>query len=125
MNNQILPQNYCFAFGLLSLGLAIVIGAFGAHGLKDILDEYGKDVFFKANFYHFVIAFTVLILCLAQVSHLKVSVILLLVGSFIFSGSLYLLAITGIKWLGAITPIGGTIMILVIFFQAWVAFKSN
>lgn len=125
MNTQIITPNYCFALGLLSLGLAIVIGAFGAHGLKDLLDEYGKDVFFKANFYHFVIAFTILILCLADVSHLKLSVVMLLIASLLFSGSLYILAITGIKWLGAITPIGGTIMIMVIFFQAWLASKPS
>ncbi len=125
MNNQLPVSNLYFGLGLFSLGLAIVIGAFGAHGLKDILDDYGKDVFFKANFYHFVIAFTILILCLAHVSYLKLSVSLLLLASIIFSGSLYVLAITGLKWLGAITPIGGTIMILVIFFQAYLAFKGR
>lgn len=125
MNTQLPASNLLFGLGLLYLGLAIVIGAFGAHGLKNILDDYGKDIFFKANFYHFVIAFTILILCLGSVSYLKLSVILLLIASLIFSGSLYLLAISGLKWLGAITPIGGTIMILVIFFQAWIALRGQ
>ncbi|MEX0595021.1 MAG: DUF423 domain-containing protein [Candidatus Paceibacterota bacterium] len=125
MNNQINHSRVCFGIGLLYLGIAIILGAFGAHGLKDILDDYGKDIFFKANFYHFVVAFTILLFSNANLGSLKLSVRLLLLASFIFSGSLYLLAITGLKWLGAVTPIGGTLMIGVILYQGWKAIREK
>ncbi len=100
----------------LFIALAIVLGAFGAHGLKNILDQYHLDVYEKAVQYHFLNALGLLILAVslqgAQTSGLSVACTLILVGIIIFSGSLYLLAVTDLRWLGAITPIGGVLMIL-------------
>ena len=87
--------------------LAVALGAFGAHGLKDLLMRNGMlPVWEKAVFYHIIHA--VVLLFLASRAPLQnVAIWLFLVGVVVFSGSLYLLAFTGIKWLGAITPVGG------------------
>jgi uncharacterized membrane protein YgdD (TMEM256/DUF423 family) len=94
-------------FGLLSVAL----GAFGAHSLKNILDEYGKSIYEKAVLYqmfHSMALFAVGVL-----QHLFKGISIspagfgFLIGILLFSGSLYVLAISGVKWLGAITPVGG------------------
>jgi uncharacterized membrane protein YgdD (TMEM256/DUF423 family) len=87
--------------------LAVALGAFGAHGLKDILTRNGTtSIWEKAVFYQFV--HTVMLFILAKRSPLqKGPWFCFLVGILIFSGSLYLLALTNLKWLGAITPLGG------------------
>lgn len=92
--------------------LAVVLGAFGAHGLKDLLGHNGTiAIWEKAVFYHFIHA--VMLFILAE----RKNVPLLTWWSFfagilIFSGSLYLLAVTNLHWLGAITPIGGVAFII-------------
>jgi len=104
-------------FGFLSVAL----GAFGAHSLKNILDEYGKSVYEKAVLYqmfHSMALFAVGVL-----QHLFKQIPFspagfgFLVGILLFSGSLYVLAISGLKWLGAITPIGG---VAFLFGWAWI-----
>lgn len=108
----------------LLMALAIIIGAFGAHGLKPYLDEYGTSIYTKASNYQFYN--TLGLFAIAFISYLipnskkiKISYYLVLVGMLIFSFSLYTLAISKIMWLGAITPIGGSLLIigwLVLFF---------
>ena len=87
--------------------LAVVLGAFGAHGLKDLLTRNDTaTIWEKAVFYHFIHA--IMLFVLAQRPSLHFGPWLsFLVGILIFSGSLYLLAVTNIRILGAITPIGG------------------
>jgi uncharacterized membrane protein YgdD (TMEM256/DUF423 family) len=87
--------------------LAVGLGAFGAHGLKDLLARNGTGgIWEKAVFYQFI--HTVMLFILARRSPLHTgSWICFLAGILIFSGSLYLLALTNLKWFGAITPIGG------------------
>lgn len=92
--------------------LGVILGAFGAHGLKNILAQNGTAAIWeKAVFYHFIHAVMLFILAerkpfpaLAWWSFLA--------GIVIFSGSLYLLAVTDVLWLGAITPIGGLAFLL-------------
>jgi uncharacterized membrane protein YgdD (TMEM256/DUF423 family) len=96
----------------LSGMLAVVLGAFGAHALKARLDDYALGVFETAVQYHFYHSFALLAVGLIamsqpQITLLKTSGWLFIIGMPIFSGSLYLLSITGVKWLGAITPLGG------------------
>lgn len=87
--------------------LAVALGAFGAHGLKDLLAQnHTAAIWEKAVFYHFI--HTVMLFVLAQRRPLASGPWLsFFAGILIFSGSLYLLAVTNVKWLGAITPIGG------------------
>lgn len=102
---------YSRAAALLGL-LAVVLGAFGAHGLKDLLGRNGTlAVWEKAVFYHFIHA--VMLFMLAERNILpKLAWWSFFTGVVIFSGSLYLLAVTNERWLGAITPVGGTAFIV-------------
>ena len=101
---------------LMCLGVAM--GAFGAHGLKDTLSPYGLAVYEKAVLYHFVHGLSLLIVPLYAASgaltksRAQLVTLLFVFGILLFCGSLYVLAITEIKWLGAITPIGGTLFIV-------------
>jgi uncharacterized membrane protein YgdD (TMEM256/DUF423 family) len=87
--------------------LGVLLGAFGAHGLKNILAQNQTvAIWEKAVFYHFIHA--VMLFVLAGRKPLpRGPWVSFLIGILIFSGSLYALAITNLKWLGAITPIGG------------------
>ncbi|MEE4252400.1 MAG: DUF423 domain-containing protein [Alcanivoracaceae bacterium] len=101
-----------FIFGALGGLLSVAFGAFGAHALRDRLDAYSLGIYETAvqyQFYH-SLALLVTALMLLQFpasSLLKSSVVLFLLGILVFSGSLYLLSFTGMRWLGAITPLGG------------------
>jgi uncharacterized membrane protein YgdD (TMEM256/DUF423 family) len=87
--------------------LAVALGAFGAHGLKHLLEQNGTAAIWeKAVFYQFIHAVMLFVLA-GRTPLSKGPWFSFLIGIIIFSGSLYLLAITNIKWLGAITPLGG------------------
>jgi uncharacterized membrane protein YgdD (TMEM256/DUF423 family) len=87
--------------------LAVVLGAFGAHGLRSTLEAREMlDAWNKAVFYHFIHAVALLVLALYG-SLNRGACWLLVVGILLFSGSLYLLAVTNLRWLGAVTPFGG------------------
>jgi uncharacterized membrane protein YgdD (TMEM256/DUF423 family) len=105
--------------GSLNAALAVILGAFGAHLLKSQLSENLMATFQTANQYHFFHAlglFAVAFIASHTNSKLvKWSGFLMFIGIILFSGSLYILSITGIKWLGAITPIGG-----IAFIGAWI-----
>ncbi len=95
------------------MAAAVILGAFGAHGLRDKLDAYSMSVYEKAVFYHFIHALGILLVALLARTQ-AITVVgqtrvcwLLFAGIVIFSGSLYALAVTGVRLLGAITPIGG------------------
>jgi uncharacterized membrane protein YgdD (TMEM256/DUF423 family) len=113
------------AIGAIFLGLAVTIGAFGAHGLRARLDEYSMGVYEKAVFYHFIHGTALLIVPLFArmdlISGAGASRVcwLLAAGILIFSGSLYVLSVTGIRTLGAITPFGGTAFIAGWAILAW------
>lgn len=97
--------------GAALLALAVVLGAFGAHALKgklagDMIQVYKTGV--EYHFYHALGLILVGILSFQLSSgFINWSAICLVTGIILFSGSLYLLAVTGIKWLGIITPLGG------------------
>ena len=96
--------------------MTVVLGAFGAHALKDILDDYGQSIYNKAVLYQMFHALGILIVALINNLFLDCSfniiIYLFAIGIILFSGSLYILAITKIKWLGMITPIGGMLFII-------------
>ena len=92
--------------------LAVVLGAFGAHGLKHLLAGNGTTVIWeKAVFYHFIHAVMLFVLA-ERKTFPAVAWWSFLAGIVIFSGSLYLLAVTNVHWLGAITPFGGAAFLL-------------
>jgi uncharacterized membrane protein YgdD (TMEM256/DUF423 family) len=87
--------------------LAVALGAFGAHSLKSTLQTHGMlDAWNKAVLYHFIHAIALLVLALYGASN-RGAWWLLLAGIFLFSGSLYTMALTNLRWLGAVTPLGG------------------
>ena len=104
--------------GAGALCLAVMLGAFGAHGLRDRLDAYSLGVYERAVFYHFIHALGLLITPLFVRAGMLSSVAgnrvawLLLIGILLFSGSLYVLAISGARLLGAVTPFGGLAFIV-------------
>src|ERR1017187_7462762 len=108
------------AIGAAQMALAVALGAFGAHALKGRLDPYSTDIYQRAVLYHFIHALGILIVsalfragALTQTTCTTVCA-LLVAGIVLFSGSLYLLALTGTRALGAVTPFGG-----VSFIAAW------
>ncbi len=113
------------AVGSLALAAAVMLGAFGAHGLRGRLDAYSMDIYGRAVFYHFVHALGLLVVPLmSRQGAVTPSAawwvcVLLFAGIVIFSGSLYALALTGVRALGAITPIGGLAFIAAWLLLAW------
>ncbi|HTM11826.1 MAG TPA: DUF423 domain-containing protein [Bryobacteraceae bacterium] len=107
--------------GAILLALAVMIGAFGAHALQGRLDAYSKGVYETGVMYHFFHALGLLVVSfLPRIGALSAAragwvCMLLLAGITLFSGSLYALAISGVRMLGAVTPLGG-----LAFIAAWI-----
>jgi len=107
--------------GAILLALAVIIGAFGAHALQGRLDAYSKGVYETGVMYHFFHALGILVVSflprIGALSEPRAGWVcaLLLAGVVLFSGSLYALAISGVRLLGAVTPFGG-----LAFIAAWV-----
>ena len=102
--------------------LAVALGAFGAHGLKDLLAQNGTTAIWeKAVFYHFIHA-VMLFLLAERKPFPAVAWWSFLIGIFFFSGSLYLLAATNVLWLGAITPVGG---VSFLYGWAWLILRAT
>ncbi len=116
------PGRRTIAAGALLAMLAVIAGAFGAHGLKSSLDSYSLGIFETAARYQMYHSLALLVVGLlasrAEYSRrwLIAAALAFGFGILLFSGSLYLLALTGIGWLGAITPFGG-----VVFLLGWIA----
>ena len=86
---------------------AVALGAFGAHALKATLQSSGMlDVWNKAVLYHFLHGVALVALALYGARN-RPPYFLLVAGIVLFSGSLYTMALTNVRWLGAITPLGG------------------
>lgn len=118
------------AIGALLCLLAVAIGAFGAHGLKEVLSEDELSTYQTGVQYHMIhglgILFTALLANMwGESPRLKWGARLLLIGVILFSGSLYLLSITGIKPLGIITPFGGVSFIAGWFLIGWAALSRK
>ena len=119
------------ATGAAALALAVIFGAFGAHALQDRLDAYSRGIYETAVMYHFFHALGVLIVSLMPksgfLSQVQASWVcaLLAAGIVLFSGSLYVLAITRIPALGAITPFGGLAFIAGWLVLAWALLRGQ
>jgi len=114
-----------------ALALAVIFGAFGAHGLRDRLDAYSTNVYEKAVLYHFFHALGLLFVSLMpKLGYLTARqagwvCALLLAGIVLFSGSLYVLAVTRIQTLGIITPFGGLAFIAGWLALAWMLLRNQ
>jgi len=107
---RIMTQQLFLSIASLLGGLGVILGAFGAHYLKTILDQEMLNVFETGVRYQMYHVFALFAVALTEGS--AYSGWAFIVGTVLFSGSLYLLSITGIKWLGMITPIGGVILVI-------------
>ncbi|SHE76766.1 Uncharacterized membrane protein YgdD, TMEM256/DUF423 family [Fodinibius roseus] len=115
-------QKLFLTIGSVAMALAVILGAFGAHSLKKILSEEMLTIFETGVTYHFYHAIGLLVIgivarYLPDSALLSWSGWLMLAGIIVFSGSLYLLSVSGIRWLGAITPVGG-----LCFIASWILF---
>ena len=114
LNNKI---KIFFAIASFMMALGIAFGAFGAHALKSILDEYFLKIYNTGVQYHFYntlgLFIATFIYALKPTSKkILISLWLIIIGMIIFSFSLYFLAILNMPILGAVTPIGGTLLII-------------
>lgn len=115
------------AFGALCCGLAVMAGAFGAHGLKNRIDAASLELWKTAAQYFFYAGIAQMVVGAVALQHpvggFRTAGILLLVGGLIFAGTVFALALGGPRWLGAVTPLGGLLMILGFLSTAWTAFR--
>ena len=91
--------------------IGVCLGAFGSHALRSRLTDYYMDVYKTAVLYHFIHALGLFVVAWlsSQIQDPKINLAgyMFVLGIVLFSGSLYILSITQIKWFGAITPLGG------------------
>ena len=112
--------------GAISAGTAVLLGAFGAHGLRDVLDDRMLAIFETGVRYQMYHALALLALgALKSRTQLPLYAVgaLFLAGTLMFSGSLYALALTGVRALGMITPIGGVAFAAGWILLAWRAIR--
>jgi uncharacterized membrane protein YgdD (TMEM256/DUF423 family) len=117
-----------FMIGSILSGIAVATGAFGAHGLKNLVSAQALETWDKAVRYQMYHGLALLVLAWAlthwpeQAKLLGIGGWLFLAGTILFSGSLYVLVLSGVKWLGAITPLGGVAFVagwLYLVIAAW------
>ncbi len=118
-----------FVIGALLAAAAILAGAFGAHGLRQHLDESSLDIWQTAVRYHFWHALALVLLArLSGSGSSPWPLRLFVAGIVLFSGSLYALSLGGGRWLGPLTPIGGSCLVagwILLAFRGWEASKPR
>ena len=107
------------AAGALLAGLAVALGAFGAHGLRGLVGPAEIGWWQTAALYHMVHALGLLALGASGRAEMGAPAMLLGAGTILFSGSLYVMALTGAGWLGPVTPLGGLLLIAGWALAAW------
>ena len=116
--------NLIIAFGAFNAFIAVAAGAFAAHGLKEILSAEYLNTFKTAADYQMMHAIGLILIGLLDKQNTSrysvAAAAFMFVGIILFSGSLYLLTLTGTKWLGIITPFGG-----LCFLIAWLTLGIN
>lgn len=121
-------ERFLFVSGALAALLGVLLGAFGTHALRDRLPPDLLATFETGVRYHFYHAFALLAAAYAAQRWPEGAAVaagaLFMAGIVLFSGSLYLLALTGVRWLGAITPLGGLAFIAGWAALAWTAWSA-
>lgn len=117
-----------FALGAISAFIAVAAGAFGAHGLRSRLDTDMLAVFEVGARYQMYHALALVAVAWAYTrwpsALVATSGTLFVIGTVLFSGSLYVLSLSGIKWLGAVTPLGGLAFLGGWFCLAWAVLRG-
>ena len=117
-----------FVLGALAALIGVTLGAFAAHGLKSRLDPTALTTFETGVRYHMYHALALLAVAWAATrwpgGAVNASGWLFAAGIVLFSGSLYALSLTGMRWLGAITPLGGLAFLAGWLCLAWAAWKA-
>jgi uncharacterized membrane protein YgdD (TMEM256/DUF423 family) len=101
--------------GAWTMALGVLLGAFGAHGLRSHLEPDRMDVYHTAVFYQLIHGLAMILTARSGVvmtGKPDWTLRLLISGVLLFSGSLYVYTLTGIRWLGAVTPFGGICFVL-------------
>ena len=115
--------------GAVMAGIAILLGAFGAHGLKNKITADYLIVFDTGVKYHFYHSLGLMIIGILAfhfpTEPLHIPCIFIVSGIILFSGSLYVLSITGLKWVGAITPLGGLSFIIGWILTAYYIWRAS
>lgn len=121
-------MNWMIALGALNGALAVMAGAFGAHGLKARLTPELLATWSTGAEYHMYHALALLLVGAIAAAQPQVALngpgVSFMVGIVLFSGSLYVLALSGVKILGAVTPFGGVAFIVGWLWLAWAAFAA-
>ena len=126
--SRMTPVRLFFVLGSVLAGLAVGLGAFGAHGLRATLSSDDLSTFEIGVRYQMYHALALIAVAWAASRWESTSIVVagwaFVVGILIFSGSLYFLVITGPRWLGAITPIGGVALLVGWALLAWGALQG-
>lgn len=124
-----MQERHLVAYAALNLLIAIAAGAFGAHGLKAILNTEMLGIWQTAVQYQMVHGLALFALVSLSTrwpaTTIRRSAVAMLLGILLFSGSLYVLALTGVRLLGAITPIGGLAFLFAWASLLWTALSSK
>ncbi len=123
-----MKHNVIISFGSFNAVLAIAFGAFAAHGLQDHIDERSIQIFNTAADFHFWHAIGLIVVGLVAKNTPSTNftpiVWIMTLGILLFCGSLYILSVTGILWLVAITPFGGISFMIAWLWLAWKSLKA-
>ncbi len=122
-----MKYNVIISLGGFNAALAIAFGAFAAHGLQGHIDERSIQIFNTAADFHFWHAIGLIVVGLvAKNTHDSYTSVvwIMTLGILLFCGSLYILSVTGIRWLGAITPFGGISFMAAWLLLAWKSLKQ-
>jgi uncharacterized membrane protein YgdD (TMEM256/DUF423 family) len=112
------------AVGAINGGIAVAAGAFGAHGLRERISQHSLEIFETAVRYQMFHALAMILCAVIATSGARTAGWLFQGGIVLFSGSLYLLALTETKWIGVITPIGGLSFLAGWAALAWSALRG-
>jgi uncharacterized membrane protein YgdD (TMEM256/DUF423 family) len=113
------------AAGAILAALGVALGAFGAHALRDSLDPVRLGWWNTAVQWHMWHAVALVALAAVPLDGRALPALLIGAGTIVFAGSLYVMALSGLRWLGAVTPIGGLLLIAGWLLLAWRALRAQ
>jgi uncharacterized membrane protein YgdD (TMEM256/DUF423 family) len=119
------PRRRILVAGALLAGSGVALGAFGVHGLSAVLDSRRLGWWATASQYQIWHGLALTALAAAPLRRIALPAILLGAGSLVFSASLFAMALTGLRWLGVVAPLGGLMMIAGWLLLAWRAARDS